>query len=48
MTDHYRIITDNSEFRDLAVRLAEEPRYAIDTEFHREITGDALIGGKMM
>lgn len=38
MTDHYRIITDNSEFRDLAVRLAEEPRYAIDTEFHREKT----------
>lgn len=38
MTDNYRIVTDDTEFRDLVVGLADEPRYAIDTEFHREKT----------
>jgi ribonuclease D len=38
MTDDFRIIADDTEFRDLVAQLRDEPRYAIDTEFHREKT----------
>lgn len=38
MTDDYTIITEDAEFRDLVAQLLGEPRYAIDTEFHREKT----------
>lgn len=38
MTDDYRFITDDDDFQDLVAQLIDEPRYAIDTEFHREKT----------
>lgn len=38
MTGSYGMITDDAEFAALVARLAREPRYAIDTEFHREKT----------
>ena len=37
MTGHH-IITTNDEFDDLVDTLLDEPRYALDTEFHRERT----------
>ncbi|MCZ7629602.1 MAG: ribonuclease D [Microthrixaceae bacterium] len=38
MSGPFEIITDDAGFQALVARLASEPRYAIDTEFHREKT----------
>lgn len=38
MTDGYRIVTGDQELAELVEQLCGEPRFAMDTEFHREKT----------